>query len=145
MTLGHTSRIANIIDEFKLNDYIKITGYVPDDDLPYLYSLADLYVLPSTFEGLGVTPWEAMACKCPVATSNIPTIREVVGDAAVLFNPHNVQEMAETIFKVLTDSELKTKLIRKGAEKIKQFSWRKTAVETLRVFEEVYEHKPKIL
>ena len=102
-----------------------------------MYSLADIYVLPSTFEGLGVTPWEAMACKCPVATSGIPAICEVVGDAAVLFNPYNVEEMAETISKVLTDSNLKTELIKKGKERIKQFSWKKTAVETLKVFKEV--------
>lgn len=137
MLLRYASKLMNIIDELELNDYVKITGYIPDEDLPYLYSLADLYVFPSTFEGLGVTPLEAMACKCPVATSNIPALREVVGDAALLFNPYNAKEMAETIVKVLTNSELKKELIRKGLERSKQFSWEKTAAETLKVFEEV--------
>lgn len=141
MLVRYAPKLTNIINELKLNDHVKITGYIPDEDLPYLYSLADLYVFPSTFEGLGITPWEAMACKCPVVTSNIPALREVVGGAALLFNPYNVEEMAETIVKVLTNSELKKELIRKGLKRSKQFSWEKTASETLKVFEGVYFNK----
>jgi len=137
MLSNHSSKLMNIIKELKLNDEVRITGYVPDRDLPYLYSLADVYVLPSIFEGEGVTPWEAMACKCPVATSNIPVLQEIVGEAAILFNPYKSEEMAEAIVKILTNDELKKELIRKGLERIKQFSWKKTAVETLRIYEEI--------
>jgi glycosyltransferase involved in cell wall biosynthesis len=135
MKLKHGSKLIDAISGLGLQNDVKITGYVPDEDLPYFYALAELYVLPSFFEGLGVTPWEAMSCCCPVATSDIPALREVVGDAAATFNPYNVEEIAQTIYKVLTGARLRKELVEKGSERVKQFSWGKTAINTLRVFE----------
>ncbi len=137
MVLRQGSKMTNLIDKLKLNGSVKITGYIPDEDLQCLYCLAGLFVLPSFFEGLGVTPLEAMVCGCPVATSDIAPIREVVGDAAALFCPYDVQQMADVINKTLCDEEFKKTLIQKGLQRAAQFSWRKTAIETLKLFEQV--------
>ncbi|MBI4723072.1 MAG: glycosyltransferase family 4 protein [Candidatus Stahlbacteria bacterium] len=111
---------------------------VPDSELPFFYNCADLFVYPSLNEGFGLALLEAMACGTPVAASNTSSIPEVVGDAALLFDPLNVEEMADTMKKILTDSELKQKLRKKGLERVKLFSWEKMAKETLALYKEIY-------
>lgn len=117
--------------------------YVPDDDLPALYTGADLFVFPSYYEGFGLPPLEAMACGCPVVASNRASIPEVCKDAAYYVDPYSVEEIAEGLAKVLTDSELKWKLVQKGFQRVNAFSWKIAAERTLKVFDELLEQNNK--
>lgn len=130
--------IFDKISKMGLNDQVVVTGFVEDDDLPLLMNAADLLVFPSLYEGFGIPPLEAMACGTPVVASNTSSIPEVVGNAALLFDPYNVEEMSSSIYKVLTDEKLKNDLIQKGLEHVKLFSWDKAVKETLKVYNEVY-------
>ena len=112
-------------------------GYLPDKELGELYNLATLFVYPSMYEGFGLPPLEAMACCCPVVASNVASLPEVCGDAALYVDPHDVNSIAEGIHKVLTDDDLRQSLIEKGLERAKLFSWEKSAKEHIKVFEEV--------
>jgi glycosyltransferase involved in cell wall biosynthesis len=103
------------------------TDYVPDEDLPDFYSYADLLVHPSLSEGFGLTPLEAMACGTPVLSSSACALPEVVGDAGVLFDPRNADELAGLIVRVLQDGRLRKELTEKGLARVKNFSWEKTA------------------
>jgi len=95
------------VKQLRIEDKVVFTGFVADDDLPYLMNAADLLVFPSLYEGFGIPPLEAMACGIPVVASNTSSIPEVVGDAALLFDPYNVEEMAETMYRTLVDKNLK--------------------------------------
>ena len=114
-------------------------GYVDDEDMPVLYNLADIFVYPSLYEGFGLPPLEAMACGCPVISSNISSIPEVVGDASLMIDPYNIEELAKTIYEVLTDNKLREDKIRKGLERKKLFSWEKCAGEYLEIFKFISE------
>jgi len=113
------------------------TGKVLDEELPYLYSMAEGFVLPSFYEGFGSPPLEAMSCGCPTAVSNVASLPEVCGDASLYFNPNNIDEMAKTITEIATNDQLKRELIRKGNERVKTFSWKRTAEQHGQIFEEV--------
>ena len=129
--------IFKTVENLNLKKEVIFLGYVPQKDLPYIYNLASLFVYPSFYEGFGLPPLEAMACGIPVITSTTSSLPEVVGEAAILVNPYNVEEIAEAIYKVLSNKELAEKMRRKGLERAKQFSWEKCGRETLRVYEEV--------
>lgn len=117
---------------------IIFTGFIPDNDLPYFYNLADLFVFPSLYEGFGIPILEAMACGCPMITSNISSMPEVGGDAALYINnPLDTDELTDKIKKVLFEKGLKEDLIKKGLVQAAKFSWEKTARETIKVYEEV--------
>lgn len=119
------------------NDVI-FTGYVLDGDLPALYNAADLFVYPSLYEDFGLPPLEAIACGTPVITSNTSSLPEVVGDAGIMVDPHDVDRLADAMYKVLTNDGLREDMIKKGLERAKMFGWEKCARETLEVYEEVY-------
>ena len=114
-------------------------GYIPEDDLPSLYSLADLFVFPSLYEGFGLPPLEAMACGTPVVTSTESSLPEIVGDAALTVNPLDVEELARAVARALGDSELRRELQRKGVERARRFSWRATATKLLALYQQVGE------
>jgi glycosyltransferase involved in cell wall biosynthesis len=105
-------------------------------ELNALYCGADMLVLPSYYEGFGLPPLEAMACGVPVAVSNAASLPEVCGDAALYFHPGRTAEMAEAMLQLLKNPFLKASCIRKGRERLKQFSWEKTAEETMNVYRE---------
>jgi glycosyltransferase involved in cell wall biosynthesis len=107
-----------------LDEDVLYLDYVPNEELPAYYGLADLYVYPSSEEGFGLTPLEAMACECPVVTSRASSLPEVVGDAAVLVNPTDAEDLAEALGRVLSDRDLRRSLIEKGSERAGEFSWR---------------------
>lgn len=88
-------------------DRVLFINYVPQEDLPYLYSAARCLVYPSLYEGFGLPPLEAMACGCPVITSNTSSLPEVVGDAGVMINPHSIEEIAKAIDMVLSNENLR--------------------------------------
>ena len=120
------------------DDNIMLTGLVSEDDLIALYNGAKAYVFPSLYEGFGLSPLEAMQCGVPVVASNSSCIPEVCGEEnAVYFDPNNPVEMAEKIYKVLSNQDLRQKLINNCREYVKIFSWQKMAQETYRLYDEI--------
>ncbi len=117
-----------------IEKYVKFLGYVPDEALPSLYSKAEGLLFPSLFEGFGLPILEAFSCGCPVLTSNISSMPEVAGKAAILVNPYSIDDITQGIKRIM-NQELKIKLIKAGFEQAKKFSWQKAAQETLRVLE----------
>ena len=117
----------------KYGRQIICTGFVAPEDKVYLYNLAELFVYPSFFEGFGFPPLEAMACGAPVITSSNSSLPEVVGDAALMVNPFDVDELAWAMEEVLTDESLRQELVARGLERAKMFSWDKCAGETLKL------------
>ena len=124
--------------EHGLLESIIFTGFVPDEHLEAIYSEAEVFLLVSFYEGFGIPILEAMECGTPVITSNISSMPEVAGDAAILVNPHDPEEIAKAMFAIMDSSSLRDELIQKGYERVQMFSWDKTARQTLEVYEEVY-------
>jgi glycosyltransferase involved in cell wall biosynthesis len=131
--------LGKVVRESGLIDLVILTGYVPDEDLPALYRNTTVFVYPSLYEGFGLPPLEAMACGTPVITSNVSSLPEVVGDAAILIDPYNTTEIAQAIASVLKDKELRERLRMNGLARSNLFSWDKTARETLKLYQEVIE------
>jgi glycosyltransferase involved in cell wall biosynthesis len=133
----HNSLIYKKVEELGLQQAVKFLGYVPDDDLPPLLNGALLFVYPSLYEGFGLPPLEAMACGTPVVASNNSSLPEVVGDAALTVDPHDVEGIAKAMEQLLNE-ELRNEMRTRGLARAKLFSWERTARETLKVYEEVY-------
>ncbi|MCJ7762431.1 glycosyltransferase family 4 protein, partial [Candidatus Bathyarchaeota archaeon] len=110
-------------------------NHASDQDIISLYSEADVFVYPSLYEGFGLPVLEAMACGCPVITSNVSSLPEVAGDAAILVDPQDPNAIARAIITVLKDDKLKRELSERGVEQAKKFSWEKTAQDFLEVFD----------
>lgn len=125
------------LDQTGLKESVILTGYVPESDLPALYSDALCFVYPSYFEGFGLPPLEAMKCGAPVIVGNQTSLPEVVGDAALTFDPFNVAALAEAIEKLINDSDLRRELSVKGRSRAETFDWRETARRTLQIYEQV--------
>lgn len=118
-----------------LGGRVHFPGYIASEDLPFLIRKARLFILPSLYEGFGFPILEAMAAGTPVVCSNASALPEVAGDAALLFDPHDVEAMRETARKVLEDEALRAELVERGLERAKFFSWERCARETLSVLE----------
>ncbi|MEW6231871.1 MAG: glycosyltransferase family 1 protein [Chloroflexota bacterium] len=123
--------------ELGLEGQVIFPGYVPDDDLPAIYSAAQVFAFPSLYEGFGLPPLEAMACGAPVVCSNTSSLPEVVGDAAILVNPRDVGEIVAAIERVIADSTLRDAMRAKGIAQAAKFSWERAARETLEVYANV--------
>jgi glycosyltransferase involved in cell wall biosynthesis len=120
-----------------VKDKVIFTGYVPDCDLPSLYSGAICFVYPSFFEGFGLPPLEAMQCGTPVITGNLTSLPEVVGDAGILVDPYNIEQIAAALERVLGDEQLRSDLSKRGLERASLFTWDRTARQTLDIFEKI--------
>ena len=118
-----------------LEDLVVFTGFVENQDLPGLYKEAEVFVMPSLYEGFGIPVLEAMACGTPVVTSKTTSLPEVAGDAGILVDPHSVNEISQAIRFLLTDQDAREKLIRKGTERSKRFSQEQTSAKVLGVLE----------
>jgi glycosyltransferase involved in cell wall biosynthesis len=116
---------------------IMFLNYVPEEDLPRLYSGARSFVLPSLYEGFGIPLIEAMACGVPVVASDVSSIPEVVRDAAILVSPRRPQEFADAIARLGNDEELRSALIERGLRRARDFRYDVAAQKVLRLFEEV--------
>lgn len=123
------------IKELRLSNSVVLTGYVPESDLPALYSGAACFVYPSYFEGFGLPPLEAMKCGAPVIVGNRTSLPEVVGDAALLVDPFEVDDIAAAIKKVISDPDLQSQLSVKSLLRARLFDWRETARQTLAVYD----------
>ncbi|MDD3928062.1 MAG: glycosyltransferase family 1 protein [bacterium] len=134
-------RNSNIYNTYRecgfTENEVKFLGYVSDMDMPYLYAGAELFVFPSLYEGFGLPPLEAMACGCPVITSNVSSLPEVVGDAGLMVSPDDIEGLAQTMGRVLKDEYLRQQMSLKGLERARQFSWEKTAHRMLDMFSSV--------
>ncbi len=135
------AKVFSTVKELGLADRVSFPGFIPQFDLPVVYSLASVFVYSSLYEGFGLPVLEAMACGVPVITSNISSMPEIVGGAGILVDPHNEVELAEAMQRVLTDRALHDKLARDGRERSKQFSWERTARETLAIYKRVAQRR----
>jgi glycosyltransferase involved in cell wall biosynthesis len=121
------------IREFNLDDEVMMPGWVDELDMPYLYSAAEAFIFPSKYEGFGIPLLQAMACGVPIAASWASSIPEVVGKAGYLFNPSDVNRMADAMERVVTDENLRKELVELGFARVKEFSWEECAKQTLEV------------
>jgi glycosyltransferase involved in cell wall biosynthesis len=134
---GGVDKIGALLQDLDLRPHVLFTGYIPEADLPALYRGADLFVFPSLYEGFGLPPLEAMACGTPVVCSNAASLPEVVGDAAITVDPYDVEGLAEAMRRVLGDAALREELREKGLARARQFTWERTARETVAVYRQV--------
>ena len=130
-------RLRRAVDRYKLHKHVRFLGYVGDDTLAALYRLATVFVFPSLYEGFGLPPLEALASGTPVVTSNVSSLPEVMGDAAVLVDPYSAKSIADGIQRVLVDPVLRETLRVRGLERVKAFSWEASVRRTLEVYREV--------
>ncbi len=126
---GHRA-VMKAVSGARHSERIKPLGRVPSGDLAALYSGATAFVLPSLFEGFGMTVLEAMQCGCPVACSSLTALPEVAGDAALLFDPRDDSAFAEALQRITEDEALRTELREKGTARAQEFSWERTAGQT---------------
>ncbi|MBF2067130.1 MAG: glycosyltransferase family 4 protein [Calothrix sp. C42_A2020_038] len=136
--------IFNAINDSPWSESIYHLDYLSDELVALFYSKADVFVYPSHYEGFGLPVLEAMTLGAPVISSNSSSIPEVAGDAAVLINPAEPIELAESILKVISDSYLRQDLIAKGKERAKLFTWERTARETLKAYKSLVEPRVKV-
>jgi glycosyltransferase involved in cell wall biosynthesis len=122
------------VERCGVGDAVKFTGYVPEADLPALYSGARCFVYPSFFEGFGLPPLEAMRCGTPIVAGDRTSLPEVVGDAGLLVNPFDTEAIAAAITRLIDDQNLRTTLSERGLARARQFDWRETARLTLEVY-----------
>lgn len=125
------------VEDYGLEDKIIFTGYVDEGDKPLIYKMSDLFIFPSLYEGFGMPVLEAMAAGVPVITSNTSALPEVAGDAALLINPLDVEDIAYAIKKLMKDEALRNSLIQKGQKRSRDFSWKKSAEKLLDIYREV--------
>jgi len=139
-TLGpEGEEVFEAIERLNLSEEVHLAGYVLQEDLPALYSGATIFLFPSLYEGFGMPILEAMACGTPVLTSNVTSLPEVAGDAAVQVDPLDVESIANGILRLVEDPTLRKLYVQKGLERVKEFTWEKTARETLAVYRKTLE------
>ncbi len=127
-------RIFSRVQELGITDRVRFPGYIPSAELPDWYRAAEVFLYPSLYEGFGLPPLEAMACGTPVITSNTSSLPEVVGDAALKVDPHDVEAIAEALARLLEDADLRRQLREAGLERARLFSWERTARETIAAY-----------
>jgi glycosyltransferase involved in cell wall biosynthesis len=137
----YLSELHELITNLDLNKKIKFLGYVQQesDDLPILYNGAECFVYPSYSEGWTSPPLEAMACGTPVITSNVSSLPETAGDAALLVNPDDYKEIGSALDRFISDSELRKNLVRKGLQHVSHFTWSRCAGRTYELYRRVIE------
>jgi glycosyltransferase involved in cell wall biosynthesis len=128
-----------LIAKLKLENKVRILGHVTELELIALYSMADVFVFPSFYSGFGVPLIEAMACGTPVITSNTSSLPEIAGDAAILIDPHNIDQITKAMLRVLESEQLREELQQKGYAQAQQFTWPKAASKMLFVYQRLYE------
>ena len=129
------SPLFNLVKELGLEESVHFTGYVADTMLPTLYSGAEFFVYPSIYEGFGLPILEAMACGAPVITSNVSSMPEVTGDAGLLVDPMSIDSIKLAMQELLVNNDLKTTLRTAGPLRAAQFTWERTARQTIEVYQ----------
>lgn len=129
--------VRRAVIKTRVEDVVRFLGFVPFDTLRVFFEAASAFVFPSLYEGFGLPPLEAMASGVPVVTSNVSSLPEVVGDAAMLVNPENVFDIARGIREVLLDDGLRGELVSRGYRQVRRFSWANTARQVLEIYRDV--------
>jgi glycosyltransferase involved in cell wall biosynthesis len=129
-----TREVVDSVNRLGLTERVRFLGYVPDSDLPALYSAASAFVYPSLFEGFGLPVIEAMACGAAVVTSTAPALREIAEGAALLVDPYSVESIAEGIRTVLTGADVHARLVESGLARASRYTWEATARRTLETY-----------
>jgi len=129
--------LRRLVHRHHLHAHVRFFGFVPDATLAALYKLASIFVFPSLFEGFGFPPLEAMASGTPVITSNVSSLPEVVGEAAILVDPHDPAAIAAAMARVLSEPTLRRELIARGYARARAFSWTDAAARTREVYHSV--------
>jgi glycosyltransferase involved in cell wall biosynthesis len=129
--------LRRAVHQHQLHKYVRFVGYLPQETLAVMYRLAGVFVFPSLYEGFGLPPLEAMASGTPVVTSNVSSLPEVAGDAAQLVDPYDPEAIADGIFRVLTDVDLRRDLRRRGLARARQFSWETSGRRIREIYGEV--------
>jgi len=123
------------VAELKLTDRVYFPGFIPEEDLPTLYGLADVFAFPSLYEGFGLPPLEAMACGTPVVASDVASLPEVIGEAGILVPPNDVEALASAIERLLEDMSLRENLTTEGLARARSFPWERSARGLLEIYE----------
>jgi glycosyltransferase involved in cell wall biosynthesis len=131
--------LRRLVHRLQLHQHVRFLGFVPDATLSALYRMASVFVFPSLYEGFGLPPLEAMASGAPVVTSNISSLPEVVGDAALLIDPLDANAIADAMRRILTDDTLRTSLIARGYERARTFSWERSVARIRQTYFDVAE------
>lgn len=126
--------LIKLCENLRITEDCIFTGYIPVSDMPYFYNAAEIFVYPSLYEGFGLPLVEAMACGTPVVTSDVTSIPEVVGDAAIKVSPKDYESIGESLLSLLEDEDLYNQMSKKALERAALYSWDKTAIETLKVY-----------
>jgi glycosyltransferase involved in cell wall biosynthesis len=129
--------LRRAVHQHQLHKFVRFLGYLPGETLAVMYRLAGVFVFPSLYEGFGLPPLEAMASGTPVVTSNVSSLPEVAGDAAMLVDPYDPHSIADGIHRVLTDEALRRELRRKGVARAHQFSWEASVRRVHAIYTEV--------
>jgi glycosyltransferase involved in cell wall biosynthesis len=129
--------LRRAVHRHQLHKYVRFFGYVPEDTLAVMYRLAGVFVFPSLYEGFGLPPLEAMASGTPVVTSNVSSLPEVAGDAAVKVDPYDPSAIADGIYRVLTDQRFRDDLRRRGLARAREFSWEASVRRVREIYQEV--------
>ncbi len=127
--------IYETITQTHMEEFVHFIGFADDADLPALYSAATCLAFPSLYEGFGLPILEAMACGIPVLSSNISSLPEVAGDAAILVDPYDVNAIADGLQQLIEDHQLRDILIKKGLSRVKEFTWQKSARQLLNLYQ----------
>ncbi len=133
--------VGEEVKRLGLSDHVRFAGYIAPSDLPALYGAATGFVYPSFFEGFGLPPLEAMVCGTPVVCSNTSSMPEVMGDAALLIDPHSASDLAGALRRLLDDDMLRARLREAGIARAALYSWQRTARETIDVYKEAVTEK----
>ena len=128
------SKYRELINKLKMDDRIRLIGYLPCEDLPLLYNASEFFVFPSLYEGFGIPILEAMKCGIAVITSNVSALPEIGRDAVLYVDPYSEEDIARQMERLIEDKELKDTLVKKGIDRVKEFSWKKMAQETLKIY-----------
>jgi glycosyltransferase involved in cell wall biosynthesis len=134
-----TDSLFGRLRDLGIEERVRFTGYLSDNDLCALYSSCRVFIYPSKYEGFGLPPLEAMACGAPVIASSVPSIREVTGEAACLFAPAGSDDLARVIVTLLRDENERQRLSVAGLKRAQQFSWNRTAQLMLGVYHQASE------
>ena len=126
--------LRRAVHKYQLHPYVRFLGYLPEETLAVMYRLSGVFVFPSLYEGFGLPPLEAMASGTPVVTSNVSSLPEVAGDAAVLVDPYEPEALADAMLRVLTNEALRKDLRRRGLDRAKQFSWERSVARVRDIY-----------
>ncbi len=135
--LSKNASLRRAVHRYNLHKHVRFLGFLPDETLSAVYRLASVFVFPSLYEGFGLPPLEAMACGTPVVTSNVSSLPEVTGDAALLVDPTDASAIAAAITRVVTEPALREELRARGLARARQFSWERSVKEIRDIYLQV--------